>query len=226
MPNPIALLHLLMRMFRASQGVHTSPFGWFRELHAECAHQYRHYRQRSRRVRRYAERIPAATFEPGPGSGPGCEVEPTTGESPWLPAPERSAPTLCGPGPRIPAPRRPSDAAPDPSPVPRSSLAAGFIPRPRVPESVNLSVPAAIVRGRCFVTGRATGARPAESRKLALAVLCALADQDRAAQLHPAAPGVSAASGAPGDPGSVRAERSVAHSRSVPTEPFVMAEAA
>ncbi|MBE3000130.1 hypothetical protein IDM40_15655 [Nocardiopsis sp. HNM0947] len=98
-----------------------------------------------------------------------------------------------------------------------------------------MSVPAAIVRGRCFVTGRATGARPVESRQLALAVLCALADQDRAAQLRPTGPGAPGALGAlgasgvpgsPGSPHSVRAERSVARKRPVPTEAFVMAEAA
>src|SRR5699024_8291511 len=44
-------------------------------------------------------------------------------------------------------------------------------------------IPAAIVRGRCFVSGRDTGARPAESRRLALAVLHALAEQG---QVHTA----------------------------------------
>ncbi|WP_230480385.1 hypothetical protein [Nocardiopsis kunsanensis] len=46
--------------------------------------------------------------------------------------------------------------------------------------AASVAVPAAIVRGRCFMTGRDTGARPAESRNLALTVLCALADQEHA----------------------------------------------
>ncbi|MBE3001952.1 hypothetical protein IDM40_25120 [Nocardiopsis sp. HNM0947] len=152
--NPIALLCLLVRMVRASQGVHISAFGYVRELAGEVQRSRTRQscrnpqdrRNRSRRVRRYAERIPrlGSGIESGPESGPESESEPGV------------------------------DADSD------SGLEAtvhGFAVRDAA--SVNVSVPAAIVRGRCFVSGRATGARPVESRKLALAVLCALADQDR-----------------------------------------------
>lgn len=144
MIHPIALLCLLMRMVRASQGVHISPFGYVRELAGEV--QRRRTRQscrspqdrrnRSRRVRRYAERIPHV--------GSGIEPEPGV---------EADSDSDVG------------------------ATVHGFAVRDGA--GVNVSVPAAIVRGRCFVSGRATGARPVESRKLALAVLCALADQDR-----------------------------------------------
>ncbi|WP_083931870.1 hypothetical protein [Nocardiopsis salina] len=226
--NPIALLYLLMRMFRASQGVHTSPFGWFRELRAEWT-----YRQRSRRVRRYAERIPAASLEPRTEPWVGADREPdnwggaATEHSPWLSAPEPSdsefqRPEL--PGPRVPSPRRPSDAdssttltsqAAHTSHATHESLGTGLTvtPQARIPATataaapVNVSVPAAIVRGRCFVSGRATGARPVESRRLALAVLCALADQERAGQHHspthgPAHAGGTVPAGGPTLPGA------------------------
>lgn len=68
---------------------------------------------------------------------------------------------------RVSAPRRPVDAVPQVG----TGSSAGRV------SAASVAVPAAIVRGRCFLTGRATGARPVESRKLALTVLCALADQ-------------------------------------------------
>lgn len=52
------ILFFLARLLTASQGVHTSPFGYFRELTYEAR------RNRSRRVRRYAEVLPAANAEP------------------------------------------------------------------------------------------------------------------------------------------------------------------
>jgi len=97
--------------------------------------EFRRRRCRSRRVRRYAERVPFALAED--------EDEDEVGaESPVS----------------VPAPRCPVDAV----------------------SEACVAVPAALVRGRCFMTGRETGARPVESRKLALTVLCALADQEHA----------------------------------------------
>ena len=52
MPNPIALLCLIIRAVRPTRGVHTSPYGYLRELFAELR------RNRARRVRRYAEAVP------------------------------------------------------------------------------------------------------------------------------------------------------------------------
>ena len=146
MINPIAFLCLLMRMVRASQGVHISPFGYVRELAGEVQRRRAHQgcrsrkdrRNRSRRVRRYAERIPHLDSGTESGSEPGVDAD--------------------------------SDSDVE-------ATVHDFAVRDGA--SINVSVPAAIVRGRCFVSGRATGVRPAESRKLALSVLCALADQDR-----------------------------------------------
>lgn len=140
MLHPIALLCLLMRMMRATQGVHASPDGYARGLSGEL----RRRRHWSRRVRRYAERVPFALVE---------DEDDVAAEGP-VPV-------------RVPAPR-PSVAA-----APQAGAASTIAPVP----AASVAVPAAIVRGRCFMTGRDTGARPVESRKLALTVLCALADQ-------------------------------------------------
>src|SRR5699024_12596035 len=71
---------------------------------------------------------------------------------------------------RVPAPRPPTDA------VPQAGMASSTGRAP----AASVAVPAAIVRGRCFMTGRDTGARAVDSRKLALTVLCALVDQEQA----------------------------------------------
>lgn len=179
-------VHALVRLVRPSQGIHASPDGYARGLSGE----FRRRRHRSRRVRRYAERIPFALVD---------DEDDVAAEGP-VPV-------------RVPAPRRPADAAP----LAEAPRAAAFLPTapagatlptsaasrpPRVRQIsrsphtpavapvenvVNVAVPAAIVRGRCFVSGRDTGARPVESRRLALAVLCALADQG-----HTSAPGRAA----------------------------------
>lgn len=47
MPNPSALLCLMIRVLRPCRGTHTTAFGYFRELSFELR------RNRSRRVRRY-----------------------------------------------------------------------------------------------------------------------------------------------------------------------------
>src|SRR5690625_3858805 len=154
MIHPIALLFMLLRMLRASQGIHASPDGYARGLSGE----FRRRRHRSRRVRRYAERVPFACVE-GEGA---VDAEP--------------APVL------VPAPRRPADAASQVGMASSTALVPG----------VSVAVPAAIVRGRCFLTGRDTGARPVESRKLALTVLCALVDQEQeraSARAYGCAPG-------------------------------------
>ncbi|GHD22126.1 hypothetical protein GCM10007147_16060 [Nocardiopsis kunsanensis] len=143
MIHPIALLYLLLRMVRAAQGLHASPDGYARGLSGEL----RRRRRRSRRVRRYAERVPSVLIEDEEELGA-----------------ERPVPA------RVPAPRRPVDAAPQVG----VASSAGCVP------GASVAVPAAIVRGRCFMTGREAGARPVESRKLALTVLCALADQEQA----------------------------------------------
>lgn len=69
MPNPIALLCLTVRAFRPTRGVHTSPYGYLRELFAELR------RNRARRVRRYAETIPSS-----------ADTETRTEPSPLVPA--------------------------------------------------------------------------------------------------------------------------------------------
>lgn len=143
MLHPIALLYLLLRMVRASQGIHASPDGYARGLSGE----FRRCRRRSRRVRRYAERVPFALVEDEDDVGA-----------------ERPVPAL------VPAPRLPVDA------VEQVDATSSAVPVP----AASVAVPAAIVRGRCFMTGRDTGARPVESRRLALTVLCALADQEQA----------------------------------------------
>lgn len=142
MIHPIALLCLLMRMMRAAQGLHAGPDGYARGLSGE----FRRRRHRSRRVRRYAERVPFALVDDEDDVGADLLPE------------------------RVPAPRRPAEA------VPQADPTASAAPVP----AASVAVPAAIVRGRCFMTGRDTGARPVESRKLALTVLCALADQEQA----------------------------------------------
>lgn len=165
MIHPIALLYLLLRMVRAAQGVHASPDGYARGLSGE----FRRRRCRSRRVRRYAERVPFAL----------AEDEDDVGAEPA----------------RVSAPRRPVDTAGQVATAPwvdrvptktmaSASASAGFgvaaSPATVSVSVASVAVPAAIVRGRCFMTGRETGARPVESRKLALTVLCALADQEQA----------------------------------------------
>ena len=141
MLHPIALLFMLLRMVRASQGLHASPDGYARGLSGE----FRRRRCRPRRVRRYVERVPFALAEDGDELGAEHPVS-------------------------VPAPRRPVDAAP------QVGVASSTVPVP----GASVAVPAALVRGRCFMTGRETGARPVESRTLALTVLCALADQEHA----------------------------------------------
>src|SRR5699024_9903102 len=76
---------------------------------------------------------------------------------------------------RVPAPRPPTDA------VPQAGMASSTGRAP----AASVAVPAAIVRGRCFMTGRDTGARAVDSRKLALTVLCALVDQEQAQKQVP-----------------------------------------
>ena len=166
MLHPIALLYLLLRMVRATQGLHASPDGYARGLSGEL----RRRRHRSRRVRRYAERVPFALVEDEDDVGA-----------------EHPAPV------QVPAPRRPVGAVgrvgitSSSGRVPTKTMAGSGVglgvadPAPHVPfPAASVAVPAAIVRGRCFMTGRDTGARPVESRKLALTVLCALADQAQA----------------------------------------------
>ncbi len=75
MPNPIALLCLIIRAVRPTRGAHTSPYGYLRELSAELR------RNRARRVRRYAETVPFVS-----------EVEPRTKSAPPAPAPAPSRP--------------------------------------------------------------------------------------------------------------------------------------
>ena len=168
MLHPIALLCLLVRMVRAAQGIHAGPDGYTRGLSGEL----RRRRHRSRRVRRYAERVPFAFVE-----------DESTLDAEPVPA-------------RVPAPRRPVDTLPQAgtasstdrvSAVAKADartdvgLAAVTASAANVPvPTASVAVPAAIVRGRCFMSGRATGARPVESRKLALTVLYALADQAQA----------------------------------------------
>lgn len=161
MIHPIALLCLLLRMMRAAQGIHASPDGYARGLSGELR------RHRSRRVRRYAEPPPFRGVEDGAAE----ETEPY----------------------RVPAPRPPADAAPyadTASPTESAQIqhvagtsahhGAAISETDASTPAASVAVPAAIVRGRCFMTGRDTGARPAESRNLALTVLCALADQGQA----------------------------------------------
>lgn len=78
---------VLVRLLRPTRGAHTSPFGYLWELFAETR------RNRSRRVRRYAEELPAAE-----------RLEATP------PAPTPSTPeprTPAAPAPSIPRPRPP-----------------------------------------------------------------------------------------------------------------------
>ena len=72
MPNPSALLCLMIRVLRPCRGTHTTAFGYFRELVFELR------RNRSRRVRRYVH-LPYS-------------MAPTDSRSkPPIPAPRRSA---------------------------------------------------------------------------------------------------------------------------------------
>ena len=73
MPNPIALLCLILRTLRPTRGLHTSPLGYLRELSAELS-----ARRRSRRVRRYAEHLPTV-----------AEDDTATEPAPLVPAPRR-----------------------------------------------------------------------------------------------------------------------------------------
>ena len=71
MGHVIALFAVLVRLFRPTNGTHTSPFGYLRELAGEFR------RVRSRRVRKFAETIPAADGRTGlnrTGSAPGVLV--------------------------------------------------------------------------------------------------------------------------------------------------------
>lgn len=83
MPNPIALLCLIIRAARPARGVHTSPCGYLRELFAELR------RNRARRVRRYAEGIPLV-----------CESKSRPEPVPHVPAPRRPADYVPLVGPR------------------------------------------------------------------------------------------------------------------------------
>ncbi|GAA1459328.1 hypothetical protein NE857_26815 [Nocardiopsis exhalans] len=60
----IALFAVLVRLFRPTNGTHTSPFGYLRELSAELR------RVRSGRVRRYVVSLPAADGRTGPALPP------------------------------------------------------------------------------------------------------------------------------------------------------------
>ena len=135
--HPIALLYLLLRMVRASQGLHASPDGYARGLSGS-----------------------SGVAGAGPDGGATWSAAFALAEDGMSRAEHRP----------VPAPRRPGWT------LRRWAWFSSIAPVP----GASRAKAAALVRGRCFMTGRETGARPVESRKLALTVLCALADQEHA----------------------------------------------
>ena len=99
-----AVCTVLVRLFRPTRGIHTSPSGYFRELGEELR------RCRSGRVRPYIADMPAALTTPSPSSEP-LPLAPGPDENEDAdPVPHTSVPRT--PAPHVPAPRRPSENRP------------------------------------------------------------------------------------------------------------------